>query len=259
MVGRNGVYVDRKGHDWDATITRVMEQPISVRQAFFSPYKRVAKTVSESIEKFAGAKNAAGQNALGAAITAVPAAPGAAAAPPAPPAAFDVAKFAGIFAAIGLALGAVGSAITAVVTGFMGLQMWQMPLAIFAALLVVSGPSMILAAMKLRQRNLGPLLDAGGWAINARAKVKHLLRPHADRPRHAAAGRAARPPRSVRSCAALALVHAAPRAHRRRLLGLPHGPPREVARGDHGHDDQHEHEHHDDDHHPGRRAEEVTR
>jgi hypothetical protein len=30
---------------------------------------------------------------------------------------------------------------------------------------------MILAYMKLRQRNLGPILDANGWAINARAKI----------------------------------------------------------------------------------------
>src|SRR5690606_34906789 len=84
---------------------------------------------------------------------------------------FDVAKFAGIFAAIGLALGAIGSAIAAVVTGFMGLELWQMPLAIGGALLAVSGPSMLLAALKLRERNLGPLLDASGWAINTRARI----------------------------------------------------------------------------------------
>ena len=30
---------------------------------------------------------------------------------------------------------------------------------------------MILAWMKLRQRNLGPILDANGWAINTKAKM----------------------------------------------------------------------------------------
>ena len=34
MVGRNGVFYDRKGDDWDATITKLVEHPISVRQAF---------------------------------------------------------------------------------------------------------------------------------------------------------------------------------------------------------------------------------
>jgi len=30
---------------------------------------------------------------------------------------------------------------------------------------------MILAWLKLRQRNLGPILDANGWAVNARARI----------------------------------------------------------------------------------------
>ena len=41
MVGRNGIFYDRKGQDWDATITKVVVNPISVRQAFWAPYKRV--------------------------------------------------------------------------------------------------------------------------------------------------------------------------------------------------------------------------
>ena len=39
------------------------------------------------------------------------------------------------------------------------------------ALLVVSGPSVLIAWLKLRQRTLGPVLDANGWAVNGRVKV----------------------------------------------------------------------------------------
>jgi hypothetical protein len=46
-----------------------------------------------------------------------------------------------------------------------------MPLALAGLMLAVSGPSLLIAYMKLRQRNLGPLLDANGWAVNARAKI----------------------------------------------------------------------------------------
>jgi hypothetical protein len=46
-----------------------------------------------------------------------------------------------------------------------------MPLAIFGLMLLISGPAMIIAAFKLHQRNLGPLLDANGWAVNARARI----------------------------------------------------------------------------------------
>jgi hypothetical protein len=84
---------------------------------------------------------------------------------------FDVGKFAGIFAAIGLAIGAIGTAIAAVVTGFMGLVWWQMPLAILGLLLVISGPSMVIAYMKLRSRTLAPILDANGWAVNTEATI----------------------------------------------------------------------------------------
>ena len=45
MVGRNGVFYDRQGNDWDATITRIVENPISVREAFFAPYKRFVRLI----------------------------------------------------------------------------------------------------------------------------------------------------------------------------------------------------------------------
>jgi hypothetical protein len=38
-------------------------------------------------------------------------------------------------------------------------------------MLLISGPSMLIAFLKLRKRNLGPILDANGWAVNARAKI----------------------------------------------------------------------------------------
>jgi hypothetical protein len=169
IAGRNGLFYDRRGQDWDATIVRVVENPISVRQAFWTPYKRVARFVEEQIEKFAGSR----EKAVGDRMTAGVAQAAQATAEGRGPAAqaFDIAKFAGIFAAIGLALGAVGSALAAAAKGFMGLSVEQMPLAVAGALLVISGPSMLLAYMKLRQRNLGPILEANGWAINGRVRI----------------------------------------------------------------------------------------
>lgn len=38
-------------------------------------------------------------------------------------------------------------------------------------LMLVSGPSMVLAWMKLRRRNIAPLLNANGWAVNASSKI----------------------------------------------------------------------------------------
>ncbi len=169
MLGRNGVFYDKNGLDWDATIVKIIDNPISIKQAFWLPYKRVSRMIGEQVEKFAAAKDKeqqakAAENVAGANIK-----PDATVA--APPQPFDVARFAGIFAAIGLAIGAIGTAIASLVSGFLALSWWQMPLAIIGLMLVISGPSMLLAWLKLRQRNLAPLLDASGWAVNAKALI----------------------------------------------------------------------------------------
>lgn len=168
MVGRNGIFYDRKGQDWDATIVKIIEHPISVRQAFWYPYKRIGKMIGEQIEKMASAREKSVQDQATSGIANTAQTTEAGKAPPAP---FDVGKFAGIFAAIGLAIGAIGTAIAAVVTGFVSLVWWQMPLAIVALFLLISGPSVLLAFLKLRRRNLAPLLDGNGWAVNTRAII----------------------------------------------------------------------------------------
>ncbi|HNW43748.1 MAG TPA: hypothetical protein PKI19_04535 [Elusimicrobiales bacterium] len=160
MVGRNGMFYDRDGWDWDATVVKIIEQPISIRQAFWSPYKKAIRLVETQLAKFASEREKTAETALAAgAVKSDKAAP------------FDVGKFAGIFAAVGLAMGALGAAFGAVVAAVSRLPWWQLPLAAAGAVLLISGPSMIIAALKLRQRNIGPILDANGWAINTLVRI----------------------------------------------------------------------------------------
>lgn len=168
LVGRNGVFYDRSGLDWDATIVRLVEHPISIRQAFWDPYKRIGKMVGEGVQKIAAARSRAAEEkaVTGIMQTGQKKEEAKAAAPP-----FDAGKFAGIFAAVGLAIGAIGTAVASILTGFLKLPWWQMPLALLGIMLLVSGPSIVIAWFKLRQRNLGRLLDANGWAVNARARI----------------------------------------------------------------------------------------
>ncbi len=169
-VGRNGVFYDTLGNDWDATVVKIIDNPVSIRQAFWMPYKRISKMINNQIEKFASSKDKEIADSSTKNIEANPItnADQAKAKPKEP---FDIAKFAGIFAAIGIALGAIGTVLLAIVTGFLKLEWWQMPLAIIGIMLAISGPSMLLAYLKLRKRNLAPILDANGWAVNARALI----------------------------------------------------------------------------------------
>lgn len=174
-VGQNAVFYDRQGQDWDAIVTKIIDNPISVRHAFWAPYRKIGKLVSDQVDKLAAEKDAKANGDLADKISieklsaATPAADGTAAAAKKP--AFDIAKFAGIFAAIGLAVGALGAALAALLKGFVSLQWWQMLLTIVIVLLVISGPAMFIAWKKLKNRNLGPLLNANGWAINSKVLV----------------------------------------------------------------------------------------
>ncbi|GEJ55989.1 hypothetical protein [Anaeromyxobacter diazotrophicus] len=170
MVGRNGVFFDRQGRDWDATIVKIVDNPISIRQAFFAPYKKALKLIEEQVHRFAASKAKASDdrvaNGIGKAADAVVAGK-----PPAPEP-VDVGKMVGIVAALGVGIGALGTLFGGFVSGFLNLQPWWTKLAAVAGVvLLVSGPSMLIAWLKLRQRTLGPVLDANGWAINGRVKV----------------------------------------------------------------------------------------
>jgi len=165
-VGKNAVFYDRQGNDWDATITKVVDNPISIRQAFWSPYRKFGNWVTELINKSAAEKNdkafadmtAQAQQSTAALTDG---------ATPEKKQAFDIAKFAGIFAAIGMAIGFIGEAIVSLAGGINETPWWKLLIWIAAIMLVISGPAMIMAWIKLRRRNLAPILNANGWAVNA--------------------------------------------------------------------------------------------
>ena len=160
MVGRNGVFYDRKGRDYDATISKILANPISLRQAFWSPYKKLVRMIEEQVNKRAAAAdtdvNANLTNATNVATNAGTAKPK-----------IDI----GMVAALSVAFGSIGTALAYFLGMFKGIPLWQLPLILGGIMLAISTPSLILAYMKLRKRNLGPILDANGWAVNAKAKI----------------------------------------------------------------------------------------
>ncbi|MFN7589896.1 MAG: hypothetical protein ACK5UQ_15560 [Planctomycetota bacterium] len=162
--GRNGIFYDRKGRDWDATIAKIVSNPISIRQAFWSPYKKVLRGIQEAIAKKAADADSAATAKLAAGAQAAGEAAVKGGAPPKPK--FEV----GTIAALGVAVTGITGVFTALLTSFLGLGAW-IPLGILGVILAISGPSMFIAWLKLRQRNLGPILDANGWAVNTMTKV----------------------------------------------------------------------------------------
>ncbi len=165
FVGRHGVFYDRQGRDWDAVITSIVDNPISIRQAFWSPYKKFIRMIEEQVAKRAAAADAAASGKL--ASAAEQAANADKAKPDAAPKKVDV----GAVAAIGVAITGAISALTLILGYVFNLKLWQYPLVLVGLVAVVSGPSMVIAWLKLRQRTLGPILEGNGWAINGRVKI----------------------------------------------------------------------------------------
>lgn len=165
IVGRNGIFYDRKGITWDATIVKIIENPISIRQAFWSPYKRLSKMIQEKLAKSTSdaeknifdkmAKSVDNPNEIKNNI---------------PAKKTDV----GTVAAISVAFTGIATVVGGILQAFLGLGFW-IPLGIIGIILIISLPSMLIAWRKLRQRNISPILDASGWAINGNVKIPTLL------------------------------------------------------------------------------------
>ncbi len=168
-VGRNGVFYDRDGKDWSATITRVVSNPISIREAFWLPYRKLVRLVEEQIAKRAQAAEAASMARMDSTASTLASAdqarPSTAITPDAPKK-IEL----GAIALIGTVIGGLSALVAGFLQVLFGLGYW-LPLGLLGVILLISGPSMLLAAIKLKQRNLGPILDANGWAINTRARM----------------------------------------------------------------------------------------
>lgn len=163
-VGMNAVFYDRNGLDYDATVTKIIDNPTSIRQAFFHPYRKLSKAISDRINKQAAEKES--KVTTGLTELANSTAPAAAA----PKKAFDPTTLLALTAGVGVGAGVILNAVSALVKPW-----YTLLLVIVGLCLVISGPSMFLAWLKLRKRNLGPILNANGWAINSAVMVNSLF------------------------------------------------------------------------------------
>ena len=166
--GKNAVFYDRDGHDWSAVVTSIVENPLSLKEAFWAPYKKASRWISEKVNKMAADKAAKGEGTLSNITESATSKPAEGVDTATKAAPFDIGKIAGIT----IAIAAVGGVLTAIVTVLKSLSWWQWIVLIVGLMLVISLPSVFIAWRKLRKRDLGPILNANGWAINAASYVR---------------------------------------------------------------------------------------
>jgi len=156
-VGRNGLFVDRDGNDWNATITKMVESQVSLKEAFWAPWVKIFSTVAEQVKKFLGAKQESAVAQVGKMTEAPPSKDNSGA---------NGAAIASSVAALGVGVGMLGAAFAGLISVVAGLPAWKVAAGLVCVVLLVSLPSVVLTWFKLRTRDLGAVLNAGGWAIN---------------------------------------------------------------------------------------------
>lgn len=159
-VGRNGVFYDRDGNDWQATITKIVENQVSLGEAFWSPWRKLGDSIASMVKKFIGDKQSKSFSGVESGVKNVQG---------------SGAAMASSVAAIGIGIAMIGAAAASIMAAVSSMPWWQVLLSLAAVVLVVSVPSMVLAWFKLRRRDLAAVLNASGWAINREMRFSMRL------------------------------------------------------------------------------------
>lgn len=158
-IGKRGVFFDVDGEEFDARVVQLLENPISVREALVAPFTRLWSFILGRIESISTASEKALQQNADALLTPPPAAT------PAAPSAS-----AGMLMGLSVSVAAVGSAFAFITKTLTALHPYQVAAGIVGAGLVVMVPVTLIAILKLNRQDLSSLLEAGGWAVNARMR-----------------------------------------------------------------------------------------
>jgi hypothetical protein len=191
--GKRGIFIDTDGGLWDARVVQVIENPISLREAFVAPFQRLGRMLTGRIETWTASAEKRLDSAAGDAVTAVqgsvdrsadsmsnrtatapvPAPVPAAAAGP-PPVQREGRSVPGMLAGGGIAVAAMGSSLAFITKTLAGVKLHQILIVILAALLAVTVPTLLVAWGKLRRRDLSAVLEGCGWAINTRMRLSRV-------------------------------------------------------------------------------------
>ncbi len=163
-VGKRGLFFDLEGKTWEAVVCHVVPNVISLTEAFFTPWRKVGEAITGTLHKFISSKNDAATAALTTKATATTTAVTSGTATPA--AAPNNSAMMASVATLGIALSFVASAVAGIASALTQTPLWKTALVVLGLICIVSVPNVILTWIKLRARDLAPILNASDWAIN---------------------------------------------------------------------------------------------
>lgn len=173
FVGKRGVFVTIDGREWDATVTDIITNPVGLWEAVKLPFKRLAEFVGKFTEKFSASRTGELEKGLSTQLAqaekSMTTPPTAGAAQP------GGGGIGAIVAGGGVAFAALGSSLAYAASKVKDIHPWDVVKVLAVLLAMVAAPTIIVAVVKLRRRNMSALLEACGWAVNIRMRLTATL------------------------------------------------------------------------------------
>jgi hypothetical protein len=166
FIGKSGVFYTPDGLIWDAVITDLIQQPVSLKEAILMPFYRIGDIIQKQAEKHFAAKT----DALEADVTK----------------SVD-AKLAGgekkeggismpmLIMGGGVGIAALGSSFAFMAKSLQGVSVWRILAVLLGIFIIICAPFVILSLLKLFRRSLTRFLEANGCALNREMRLTLAL------------------------------------------------------------------------------------
>ena len=162
-TGKNGVFFTPDGREWDAKVTDIILNPVSLCEALQMPFKKLKAFIEKQTDRFRSNKydelekglaqgvDQASRSALSSQQEQSKAATGA---------------FRDLILGGSIAIAALGSAFAFITNTLKNVSLLNILSVVLGLAIMIAVPIFIGAYIKLRQRNLGMFLEASQWSIN---------------------------------------------------------------------------------------------
>jgi len=178
-VGKRGIFHTTDGREFDARVVEVLQNPVSLWEAVKRPFKKLGEFVGKQAGRFTSAGYSQLESRVGKGLSeaekSLQKGVQTVGTAPAAPALAGGGSLGFILMGGGLGVAALGSAAAYVTKTISQVSMLAVLTVLLILFLIIAVPTLIVAYVKLRRRNISMLLEACGWAVNAQMRLTRRL------------------------------------------------------------------------------------
>ena len=154
-LGKRGIFFSVDGSEWDAKIVDIVENPISAWESVKAPFGQFTNFIKKQVDKFTKSGHGKLEKNLAA------------------PSASGMTR--DLLLGGGIAIAAIGSSFAYITKALSQVKPTHILIALAGIAAAILLPGIIMGFIKIRKRDMSVLLEASGWAINARMRLSATL------------------------------------------------------------------------------------